>query len=130
VDEDFGHKNLPIVFENSWYYLQRAWYGSGREYVMLIDHDAAEASPGWYTKNMEREFRAFSPGYDKLVVRYYDNLPDWPDGFLAVDDDYTKTFDWVFANHPELKKQLLGTRKWDPEAFGEQRIYLVRKERR
>jgi len=127
VDEDFGYKDLPIVFENSWYYLQRAWYGRGREYVMLIDHDAAEADPGWFTKNMEREFKAFSPRYDKLVVLDFEHLPDWPNGFLAVDDDFTKTFEWVFAHRPELKVQLLGKRMSDPPLFGEQRIYLVRR---
>jgi len=127
VDEDFGYKDLPIVFENSWYYLQRAWYGRGREYVMLIDHDAAEADPGWFTKNMEREFKAFSPRYDKLVVLDFEHLPDWPNGFLAVDDDFTKTFEWVFAHRPELKVQLLGNRMSDPPLFGEQRIYLVRR---
>ena len=47
VDDDYGYKDLPIVFENAWYYQQRAWYGRGREYALLIDHDAAEADPGW-----------------------------------------------------------------------------------
>lgn len=47
VDDDFGYKDLPIVFENSWYFVQRAFYGQGREYVLLIDREAAEADPGW-----------------------------------------------------------------------------------
>jgi hypothetical protein len=127
VDEDFGYPDLPIVFENSWYYLQRVWYGRGREYVMLIDHDAAEADPGWYTKNMEREFRHFSPRYGKAVFLRPEQLPEWPNGFLAVDDDYTKTFEWVFARHPEWKTKLLGKKKSDSPIFGEQRVYLVKK---
>jgi len=118
---------LPMVFENSWFYLQHAWYGHGREYVLLIDHDAAEADPGWYTKNIERELRWFSPHYGNLRILYYQNLPDWPDGFLAVDDDQTKTFEWVFSHRPELKTRLLGTRKADPPYFGEERIYLVQR---
>jgi len=128
TDADFGYKNLPMVFENSWPYLQRAWYGSGREYAMVIDHDAAEADRGYYTKLMDRELRAFAPRYGKLVILPYDKLPDWPDGFLAVDDDYTKTFEWLFAHRPELKVQLLGTRTSSPAIFGQERIYLVRKQ--
>jgi hypothetical protein len=127
VEEDYGYKNLPVVFENSWFYLQRAWYRNGREHVILIDHDAAEADPGWYTKNIERELKAFSPRYNDMMVLYYDELPNWPDGFLAVDDDFTKTFEWIFAHRPELKTQLLGKRMSDPPIFGEQRIYLVQK---
>jgi len=127
VDVDFGHKNLPIVFENSWFYLQHAWYGHGQEYVLLIDHDAAEADPGWYTKNIERELRWFSPRYNNLRILYYKDLPDWPDGFLALDDDQTKTFEWIFSHRPELKTQLLGAQKADPPYFGEQRTYLVQR---
>jgi hypothetical protein len=128
VDDDYGYKDLPMVFENSWPFVHRAVYSNGqRQYVMVIDHDAAEADPGWYTKNMEREFKNFAPRYGKAVVSYYDNLPNWPDGFLAVDDDYTKTWEWIFAHHPELKPQLLGTRMSDPDVFGQQRTYLVRK---
>jgi hypothetical protein len=127
TDDDYGYKNLPIVFENSWYYLQRAFYGHGRQYAMVIDHDAAEADPGWFTKNMEREFSAFYPHYHRTRILRYDDLPDWPDGFLAVDDDYTKTFEWIFAHRPELKTTLLGTRKCDPEIFGQQRVWLVQK---
>jgi hypothetical protein len=127
TDEDFGHPNLPIVFENSYFYLQRAWYGREREYVMLIDQDAAEADPGWYTKNMAREFKPFSPRYGKLMVLDWDHLPDWPQGFIAVDDDYTKTFEWLFAHAPGVKKELLGTVQWEPTIFGQQRIYWVHK---
>ena len=127
VEDDYGYKDLPIVFENSWFYLQRAWYGRDREYALLIDYDAAETDPGWYTKNMEREWKAFRPNYPRARILYFNELPDWPQGFLAVDDDTTKTFEWIFSHRPELKIQLLGTRKSDPEDFGQQRVYLIQK---
>jgi hypothetical protein len=126
VDADFGYTNLPIVFENNWPFFERVFYGHGRQYVLVVDHEAAEADPGWYTKSMERGFKIYDH-YNKAVVSYYDELPDWPDGFLAVDDDYTKTFEWLFAHRPELKVRLLGTRKAAQAVFGEERIYLVQK---
>jgi hypothetical protein len=122
VDDDFGYKNLPIVFENSWYFVQRAHYGQGREYILLIDRDAAEADPGWYTRCYQRFFECWYPKYHKANISH---VADLPDKFIAVDDDYTKTFDWVFPNHPELTKELLGTRKAGIELHGEARIYLV-----
>ena len=50
-----------------------------------------------------------------------------PETILAVDDDYTKTFEWVFAHHPELTKRLLGTHTATYNVHGEERIYLVQK---
>jgi hypothetical protein len=124
VDDDFGYKDLPMVFENSWYFVQRAHYGQGREYVLLIDREAAEADPGWYTKATQRLFQGWHPHYHKANIAYYDELPG---SFLAVDDDYTKTFEWVFAHHPGLTRQLLGTHKATHDLHGEERIYLVQK---
>ena len=69
VDLDFGHKELPIVFENSYYFVQRAFYGQGREYLLLIDRDAGEADPGSYTKCMYRFFQNWYP----RTIR-----PAWP----------------------------------------------------
>lgn len=122
VDEDFGHRNLPIVFENSWYFVQRVFYGQGREYVLLIDRAAAEADPGWYTRCTQRFFEGWYPQYHQAKISY---VADLPAEFLAVDDDYTKTFEGVFAQHPGLTKQLLGARKADVSLHGEERIYLV-----
>ena len=81
-------------------------YGQGREYLLLIDRDAGEADPGSYTKCMYRFFQSWYPRYHTASVAL---VADLPETFLAVDDDYTKTFEWVFAHHPELTKQLLGT---------------------
>lgn len=122
VDDDFGYQNLPMVFENSWYFVQRAHYGQGREYVLLIDRAAAEADSGWYTKCTQRFFQGWYPQYHKANISYVAELPE---DFLAVDDDYTKTFEWVFTHHPELTRQLLGARKAEVELHGEERIYLV-----
>ena len=36
VDQDFGHKELPIVFENSYYFVQSAFYGQGPG-IPLVD---------------------------------------------------------------------------------------------
>ena len=122
VDEDFGHPNLPVVFENSWYFVQRVFYGQGREYVLLIDREAAEADPGWYTRCTQRFFEAWYPRCHKANISH---VADLPEDFLAVDDDYTKTFEGVFTRHPELTKQLLGSRKDGVELHGETRTYLV-----
>jgi hypothetical protein len=122
VDEDFGYQNLPMVFENSWYFVQRAFYGQGREYVLLIDREAAEADPGWYTRCYQRFFERWYPKYHKANISH---VADLPAEFLAVDDDYTKTFEWVFPHHPELTRQLLGARPSELEMHGETRIYLV-----
>ena len=125
VDEDFGHPNLPVVFENSWYFVQRVFYGQGREYVLLIDREAAEADPGWYTRCTQRFFEGWYPRYHKANVSH---VADLPEDFLAIDDDYTKTFEGVFARHPELTKQLLGAQKSGAEIHGETRVYLVHNE--
>jgi hypothetical protein len=122
VDDDFGYKNLPMVFENSWYFVQRAFYGQDREYVLLIDREAADADPGWYTRCYQRFFEGWYPKYHKANISH---VADLPTEFLAVDDDYTKTFEWVFSHNPQLTKQLLGTRKAEVELHGETRIYLV-----
>jgi hypothetical protein len=94
VDDDFGHKDLPIVFENSWYFVQRAFYGQGREYALLIDREAADADPGWYTRCYQRFYECWYPKYHKANIRH---VVDLPAEFLAVDDDYTTTFEWVFS---------------------------------
>ena len=122
VEEDYGYKDLPIVFEDSWFYLPRAFYGRGREYLMLIDEDAGQADAGWYTNFMVRYFRNYYPKYQSIHVA---RARDLPSVFLAVDDDQTKTFEWLFAHHPDWKTQLLGSRKADLEYFGQQRVYLV-----
>lgn len=36
VNQDFGHKELPFVFENSYYFVQRAFYGQGPG-IPLVD---------------------------------------------------------------------------------------------
>jgi len=121
---DFGYHDLPIVFENSWYFVQRVHYGQGRESMLFIDRDAAEADPGWYTKATQRLFQGWHPHYHKAHIAYYNELPE---SFLAVDDDSTTTFEWSFAHHPELTKRLLATRRAAHELHGEERIYLVQK---
>ena len=121
-DLDFGHPQLPMVFEDSMGYLIRAYYGRGREYAMIIDRDAAEADPGYFTKLEERYFSKFRPHYaDKLRILSFNELPEWPEGFLAVKTSPAKTWEWIFAHHPELKVKLIGN--WP----GGQRVYLVRR---
>jgi hypothetical protein len=119
-----AYDRLPLVFENSWYFLPRVFYGQGREYLLLIDHEAAQADPGWYTRCNERFYQAWYPRYHNAHIAFSKDLPD---SFLAVDDDYTRTFEWIFAHHPEFKPRLLATVKADVPLFGEQRIYLVEK---
>jgi hypothetical protein len=126
-DPDFGYSDLPIVFENSWYFIQRVVYAKGRRYMLVIDKDAGDADPFWYTANMERFFRHWYPRYWNAEIAYYKDLPDTAEGFIAVDDDYTKTFDWLFAHHPDLKPRLLGTRKSPHTLYGEERIWHVQK---
>jgi hypothetical protein len=123
ADDDYGYKDLPMVFEDSWFFMPRAFYGKGRQYFLLTDHDAAEADPGYATKQMDRFFRAWYPVYGKARFVHFDNLPT---EFLAVDDDLLKTFEWGFAHRPELKARLLGTRYLDVD-HGEQRVYLVQR---
>lgn len=122
VDLDYGHKDLPIVFENSWYSIQRAFYGKGREYALLIDEAAGNADPSWYTKGMYRFFRGWYPRYHDTRIMRVDDLPA---EFIAVDDDYTKTFEWVFEHNPGLTRELLGKHQADNEIHGEERIWLV-----
>jgi hypothetical protein len=125
VNLDFGHPNLPMVFEDSMDYLPRAHYGRGREYVMLIGREAAEADSGYFTKLEERLFSKFRPHYaDKIRVLYFEELPAWPDGFLVVDVERAKTWDWVAEHKPGLKIELLG--QW-PEG---QKVFLVRREKK
>lgn len=94
---------------------------------MLIDRDAGEADPGSYTKCMYRFFQSLYPRHHTASVVL---VADLPETFLAVDDDYTKTFEWVFAHHPELTKQLLGTHTATHNLHGEERIYLAQKQTR
>jgi hypothetical protein len=124
ADSDFGYKNLPIVFEDMYYYLPRAVYGSGRQYLMVTDEEAAKADPGWFTKCMDRYFRAYYPSYGKVHVVHSADLPN---EFLAVDDDYAKTFEWIFQHRPDFQIRLLGTRKLDIEEQGQERVFLVRR---
>ena len=76
---------------------------------------------------VQRIWNAFHPYYPGMKILYFSELPDGPKGFLAVQDDYTSTFKWLFAHHPELEVKLLGTRQCDPAIFGQQRVYWVRK---
>lgn len=122
VDMDYGHKDAPIVFENSWYFIQRVFYGQSRSYALLIDREAGEADPGWYTKGMYLFFQSWYPRYHQAVIMFADDLPET---FLAVDDDYTKTFEWLFEQRPGLTRQLLGTRKLEVEQHGDERVWLV-----
>ena len=103
-------------------FLPRAVYGQGRAYALLIDHDAAEADPGYFTKVMERWFKCWRPYYQRAGICYFDELPAWPDGFLAVDSNLGKTFDWIFQHKPELKTRLLGTLDTGQRIFLVQRI--------
>ncbi|HEX5220576.1 MAG TPA: hypothetical protein VFZ59_13480 [Verrucomicrobiae bacterium] len=122
-DFDFGHPNLPIVFEDSMDYLVRAYYGQGREYALIIDRDAAEADPGYFTKLTERYFSKYRPYYrDEVTILYADDLPTWPKGFLAIDCVRAKTWEWLFAHQPGWKVEWLGT--WPTE----QKVYLVQRQ--
>lgn len=124
IDDDYGYKNVPMVFEGSWGFVHRVVYGEGRRYLLLIDHEAAEASTGWYTKCMERFFQAWYPKFQKAEVAHCQDLPD---EFLAVDDDTAQTFEWVFPHHPEFEAKLLGTKVADPKELGQQRTWLVKR---
>ncbi len=123
VDADYGYANLPMVFENSWPYMVRALYGRGREYMLFTDSEASKSAGHPYTGFIERYFQSYYPRYDRIQIAHYRDLPQ---SFLAVDDDFTKTFEWLFQK-PEIKVRLLGTRKSEPEYFGEERVYLVEK---
>jgi hypothetical protein len=123
VDADYGYPNLPMVFENSWPYMKRALYGRGREYMLFTDSNASNSDTNHYTGFIERYFQSYYPRYHDIQVAHYTDLPQ---SFLAVDDDYTKTFEWLFQKS-EVRTRLLGTRKSDPEYFGDERVYLVEK---
>ncbi len=131
IDADYGYEKVPIVFENSWPYMKRAVYGRGREYLLYTDSNASKADPNWYTGFVEQYFKSYYPRFPQspsslpgVHVAHYEDLPQT---FLAVDDDMTKTFEWLFKNKPDLKVRLLGSKKADPEYFGEERVYLVQK---
>jgi len=126
VDATYGQENLPIVFENSWPYLPRAFYGRGRDYMLFTDANASQADPNWYTGFIERYFKSYYPRYQRIHVAHYEDLPD---SFLAVDDDVTQTFEWLFHHKSEFKTRLLGRRKAENGYFGEERVYLVEKSR-
>jgi hypothetical protein len=119
TDDDFGHPNIPIVCENSMDFLPRAYYGKGRDYILLIDHDAAEASDGYFTKQMERYYSRFRAHHPELKFRYANELPTGPEGFLVVDEPEATTFEWILKHRPGFTAEPLGT--W-PEG---QKIFLV-----
>ena len=73
-----------------------------------------------------RYFDHYYPRYQRMHILHYDDLPDT---FLAVDDDMTKTFEWLFEHKPDLKTRLLGTRKSELEYFGMERVFLVQRSR-
>jgi len=126
VDAEFGDRHLPMVFENSFPYIKRAFYGRDREYMLLTDPEASKADPNWYTGFIMRYFDHYYPRYQRMHILHYDDLPDT---FLAVDDDMTKTFEWLFEHRPDLKTRLLGTRKSELEYFGMERVFLVQRSR-
>lgn len=109
TDVDFGHANVPIVFEDSMDFLPRAYYGKGREYLLLIDHEAAEASDGYFTKQMERLFNPFRAHYPGFKVRHAAELPVGAEGFLVVNSPQATTFDWILTNRPGFTAERLGT---------------------
>lgn len=111
TDADHGHTTLPIVFEDPMDFFPRAVYGTGREYALLLDRDAAAASDGYYTKLNFNYFSRWKPYHPEIAIRFFDELPAWPDGFLAVDDPLSRTLDWIFQNKPGLKVERLG--QWD-----------------
>jgi hypothetical protein len=126
VDAEYGDQNVPMVFENSFPYLRRAYYGRDREYMLLTDPDASKADSHWYTGFVMRYFDHYYPRYQRMHIVHYDDLPET---FLAIDDDMTKTWDYLFQQKPELKTQLLGSRKAEFEYFGMERVFLVQKNR-
>jgi hypothetical protein len=126
IDAEFGDPNLPMVFENSFPYIKRAWYGRNREYMLFTDPEASKADPNWYTGFIMRYFDHYYPRYQRFQIVHYDDLPET---FLAIDDDMTRTFEWLFEHKPALKTQLLGTRKSELEYFGNERVFLVQRTR-
>ena len=117
TDQDFGHPNLPMVFEDSMDFLPRAYYGKGREYLLLIDHAAAEASAGYFTKQMERLFTPFRAHFPEFKVRYAEELPGGPEGFLLVHSPLAETFAWVLKNRPGFTAERLGVWSDGREVF-------------
>lgn len=108
TDEDFGHANVPIVFEDSMDFLPRAYYGKTRDYILLIDHEAAAASTGYFTMQMERLFSPYRAYYPEFKVHYADELPFGPAGFLVVNGTRATTFDWILKNRPGFTAERLG----------------------
>lgn len=117
TDLDFGHPNVPMVFEDSMDFLPRTYYGKGREYLLLIDHAAAEASPGYFTKQMDRLFDPFRAHFPEFKVRYATELPGGPEGFLVVHNPRADTFAWVLKNRPGFTAERLGAWPDGQEVF-------------
>ena len=59
VDQDFGHKELPIVFENSYYFVQSAFYGQGPGIAFFKAGIRATIRPAWSSWQTCR--KRFSP---------------------------------------------------------------------
>ena len=121
ADQDFGHPNVPIAFEDSMDFLPRAYYGKGREYLLLIDPDAAAASTGYFTKQMDRLFSPFRAHHPELKVRYPQELPTESEGFLVVHAAHAETFEWILKHRPGFQAERLGA--W-PNG---QEVYWVRR---
>ena len=63
------------MFENPYCFVQHAFCGQGREYLLLIDRDAGEADPGSYTKCMYRFFQSWYPRYHTASVGTPKKIP-------------------------------------------------------
>jgi hypothetical protein len=120
VDSDYGNSMLPIVFENPMDFLPRVYYGDKRRYVLLLHRGAAEASPNYYTKLVVNYLERWRPFFPEMKIIYYDELAAGPEGYLAVDGELAKTFEWIFENDPKIQRQLLGD--WE----GGNKVYVVR----
>ena len=120
VDSNYGKSTLPIVFENPMDFLPRVYYGDKRKYVLVLHREAAAASPGYYTKLNFNYFERWRSFFPEIKIVFYDELRVAPEGYLAVDDELTKTFDWLFENEPGLEPQLLG--EWEDG----NKVYIVR----
>jgi hypothetical protein len=108
ADSDYGYATLPIVFEDAMDLLPRAIYGKGRDYVLLLDREAAKADTNYYTKLTLNWFERWRTFYPNVRILYYDELSPGPEGYLAVDDELAKTFDWIFHNKTDLIVEELG----------------------
>ena len=85
---------LPIDF------VQGAFYGQGREYLLLTDRDAGEPDPA-VTRSA---CIPFSKLVSALTYGHVALVADLPATFLAVDYDYTKAFEWVSRTIPSRRK--------------------------